>query len=35
MTPLDVAEEHGAQDIAALLLRYGGKPSRELAPRQP
>jgi ankyrin repeat protein len=35
MTPLDVADEHGAHDIAALLLRYGGKSSRELAPQQP
>jgi ankyrin repeat protein len=35
VTPLDIAEEHGAHDIAALLLRYGAKSSRELAPRQP
>ncbi len=35
MTPLDTAEEHGAHDIASLLLRYGGKSSRDLAPRQP
>jgi ankyrin repeat protein len=35
MTPLDVAEEHGALDIASQLLRYGGKSSRDLAPQQP
>ncbi len=35
MTPLDMAEEHGAHDIAALLLRYGGKSSKELAPQEP
>jgi ankyrin repeat protein len=35
MTPLDIAEEHGAHDIAALLLRAGAKLSRELAPREP
>jgi hypothetical protein len=30
-----VADEHAAHDIASLLLRYGGKSSRELAPQQP
>ena len=35
MTPLDVAEEHGSLDIASLLLRYGGKSSKDLAPQQP
>jgi ankyrin repeat protein len=35
MTPLDIADEHGAHDIAALLLRHGAKSSRELAPREP
>jgi ankyrin repeat protein len=30
MTPLDVAEEHGALDIAAALLRSGGKPGKDL-----
>jgi hypothetical protein len=35
MTPLDVAEEHGSLDIASVLLRYGGKSSRELAPLHP
>jgi hypothetical protein len=34
-TPLDVAEEHGSLDIAAILLRHGGKSSRDLAPTQP
>jgi hypothetical protein len=31
MTPLDVAEEHAAHDIAALLLRHGGKAGRDLS----
>ena len=31
MTPLDIAEEHGAHDIASLLLRHGGKPHRDLS----
>ena len=35
MTPLDIAEEHGAHDIAAVLLRHGGKSAKELAPRHP
>jgi CDP-diacylglycerol--serine O-phosphatidyltransferase len=35
MTPLDVAEEHGSLDIASMLLRYGGKSSRDLAPLHP
>jgi CDP-diacylglycerol---serine O-phosphatidyltransferase len=35
LTALDIAEEHGAHDIAALLLRHGGKSSRELAPATP
>jgi CDP-diacylglycerol---serine O-phosphatidyltransferase len=35
LTPLDIAEEHGALDIAAVLLRHGGKSSKELAPRLP
>jgi CDP-diacylglycerol--serine O-phosphatidyltransferase len=35
MTPLDVAEEHGALDIASVLLRYGGRSSKDLAPLQP
>ena len=34
-TPLDIAEEHGAHDISAMLLRYGGKSSKELAPQHP
>jgi len=29
---LEVAEEHGAHDIAALLLRHGGTPNRDLSP---
>jgi len=35
MTALDLAEEHGAHDISGLLLRYGAKSSRDLAPTQP
>ena len=35
MTPLDIAEEHEAHDIAAVLLRNGAKSSKELAPQQP
>jgi ankyrin repeat protein len=35
MTPLDIAEEHGAHDISAILLRHGAKSSKELAPQQP
>ena len=35
MTPLDIAEEHGAHDIASLLLRYGAQSGKELAPQQP
>jgi ankyrin repeat protein len=35
MTPLDIADEHGAHDIAAILLRHGAKSSKELAPQQP
>ena len=35
MTPLDIAEEHGAHDTVALILRYGGKSSKELAPQEP
>jgi CDP-diacylglycerol--serine O-phosphatidyltransferase len=35
MTPLDVAEEHGSLDIATILLRHGGKSSREIAPQMP
>jgi CDP-diacylglycerol--serine O-phosphatidyltransferase len=35
MTPIDLAEEHLAHDIAALLLRHGGKSGRELVPAQP
>ncbi|MGZ5105858.1 MAG: hypothetical protein ACXWHB_15200 [Usitatibacter sp.] len=35
MTPLDLAEEHEAEDIAAVLLRHGAKSSKELAPQQP
>ena len=35
MTPLDVAEEHGSLDIASILLRHGGKSSKDLAPQQP
>jgi len=34
-TPLDIAEEHGAHDISSMLLRYGGKSGRELAPQLP
>ena len=32
MTPLDIAEEHGAHDVAALLLRYGARQGKDLAP---
>jgi len=35
MTALDIAEEHGAHDIAGVLLRHGGKSSKELAPQHP
>jgi hypothetical protein len=35
MTPLDVAEEHGAHDIAGVLLRHHGKSSKELTPQHP
>jgi ankyrin repeat protein len=35
MTPLDIAEEHGAHDVAALLLRFGAKSGRELGPVHP
>jgi hypothetical protein len=35
MTPLDIADEHGAHDIAAVLLRHGAKSARDLAPQQP
>jgi ankyrin repeat protein len=31
-TPLDIAEEHGAQDIAAMLLRFGARPGRDGPP---
>lgn len=34
-TALDIAEEHAAHDISGLLLRYGAKSSRDLAPQQP
>ena len=35
MSALDIAEEHGAHDISALLLRFGAKSAKELAPQQP
>ncbi len=35
MTPLDIAEEHGSLDIASLLLRYGGRSSKDMAPIGP
>jgi CDP-diacylglycerol--serine O-phosphatidyltransferase len=35
LRPLDVAEDHEAHDIAALLLRHGAQSSKELAPQQP
>jgi hypothetical protein len=35
LRPLDVAEDHEAHDIAALLLRSGGQSGRELTPREP
>jgi CDP-diacylglycerol---serine O-phosphatidyltransferase len=34
-TPLDIAEEHGAHDIAATLLRYGAQSSKDLTPQPP
>ncbi len=32
LSPLDIAEETGSHDIAALLLRYGARLGRDLAP---
>ena len=35
MTPLDLADEMGAHDIVAVLLRYGARSGRELQPQHP
>ena len=35
MTPLDIADEHGAHDIAVVLLRHGAKAGRDMGPLHP